>query len=86
MPEPWYLYMLLCVDNTIYTGVAKDLPKRLAKHAIGKGAKYMRSRLPFTLIHSETLPDHGSALKRELEVKSFPRKKKLALAKIDTPS
>ena len=67
-------------DGSIYTGICKDLDKRIAMHASGKGAKYVRAHLPFKLIYSEDQPDHTSALKRELQVKRLPRGKKLALA------
>ena len=43
--RPWYLYILECVDGSLYTGVAKDVEVRLRKHNSGKGARYTRSRI-----------------------------------------
>lgn len=79
MKMTYFVYMLLCADNTIYTGVARDVLQRLAKHRAGLGAKYTRGRGPFTLIYCEQQPCKGAALKREYEIKQFKRQQKLAL-------
>ncbi len=76
------LYVLKCCDGSLYTGIAKDLEARLAKHRLGIGAKYVRAHLPFELVYSETLPDKSTALKREIEIKSWPRKEKLVRLKL----
>ena len=73
------VYIVRCNDDTLYTGWTTDLPRRLATHNAGQGAKYTRSRLPVTLVYAETLPDRGEALKREVAIKRLPRSKKLAL-------
>lgn len=73
------LYILECKDKTLYTGITNDLPKRLKMHNTGKGAKYLRGRLPFKLVYTEKLPNKSSALKRELEVKKMKREEKSAL-------
>ena len=46
---PWYVYILRCGDGTLYTGVTDDVPRRLAAHRSGKGAKYTRGRGPLEL-------------------------------------
>jgi putative endonuclease len=71
------LYVLLCSDNTLYTGIAKDLESRLEMHRKGKGAKYMRSRLPFNVVYTEELPSRSAALKREAEIKKWSREEKI---------
>ena len=38
----YYIYILLCSDNTYYTGFTTDVEKRLEEHNLGKGAKYTR--------------------------------------------
>ena len=43
---PWYVYILRCGDGTLYTGITDDIPRRLAAHRAGKGAKYTRGRVP----------------------------------------
>ena len=63
---PYYLYILRCGDNSLYTGITTDVARRLAAHQSGKGAKYTRGRGPLTLVYQEELPDKPSALRREL--------------------
>ena len=76
---PYYLYILRCGDNSLYTGITTDVARRLAAHQSGKGAKYTRGRGPLTLVYQEELPDKPSALRRELAVKALTRDEKLVL-------
>lgn len=75
----WTVYILRCADDTLYTGITNDLPRRLALHESGKGAKYLRGRAPFTLAYTEDYSAKGEALKRELQIKALSRNDKLAL-------
>jgi putative endonuclease len=75
----WHVYIVRCADRTLYTGVAKDLPQRIAAHNDGRGAKYTRQRLPVKLVYFESAADRGAALRREWEIKSLPRAAKRAL-------
>jgi predicted GIY-YIG superfamily endonuclease len=75
----WQVYILRCVDGTLYTGITVDLEKRLAAHERGVAAKYTRHRRPVCLEYRETQPDRGSALKREAALKKMKRAEKLAL-------
>ena len=77
----WHLYLVRCADDTIYTGISIDVSARVTKHNSGKGAKYTSTRLPVSLIYSESLPDRVSAMKREFEVKRWGRKRKESLAR-----
>ena len=70
--EDWYVYVVRCSDDSLYTGVAKELGPRIDRHNAGKGAKYTRSRLPVTLVYSEAHPDRGAALRREMAIKQMP--------------
>ena len=79
MEKTWYLYILRCGDNTLYTGIAVDVDKRFAAHVQGKGAKYTRGRGPLELLYRETCGDHSQALRRELQVKAMTRSEKEAL-------
>lgn len=65
----YYIYILLCSDNTYYTGFTTDVEKRLSEHNSGKGAKYTRGRTPCKLVYTESFEDKSSALKREWEIK-----------------
>jgi putative endonuclease len=73
------LYILKCRDGSLYTGITNNLEKRLAVHTSGKGAKYVRARLPFLLVYTEDYPDKSGALKREIQVKKLTRREKLKL-------
>ncbi len=75
----WYVYMLRCGDDTLYTGITDDVEKRLAAHRAGKGAKYTRGRSPLELVYVEEQPDKSAALRREIAIKKLPRKEKLKL-------
>ncbi len=73
------LYILSCADKSLYTGIAKNLEKRLDMHRGGTGAKYVRGRLPFSVVYTEACKDRSSATKREMEIKKMSRKNKYLL-------
>lgn len=73
----WYVYILQCKDQTLYTGITNDLPARIRAHNSGTGAKYTRGRGPVTLLYSEALPSHAEALRREYAIKQLSRQQKL---------
>ena len=75
----WYVYLLRCGDGSLYTGATDNVPRRLAVHQAGKGAKYTRSRLPVELVYQEPCPDRSAAMRREAAIKRLPRNRKLAL-------
>ena len=72
----WELYILRCGDGTLYTGIARDVEKRLAAHRSGKGAKYTRGRGPLEIVYRERCVDQGEALRREYAVKQLTREEK----------
>jgi len=75
----WYLYIIRCRDNTLYTGITNNLKRRVQAHNSGNGCRYTKFRFPVKLVYSEQLPGKVEALKREAYIKSLPRKKKLEL-------
>lgn len=75
----WFVYMLRCADDSLYTGYTDSVERRLAVHRSGKGGKYTRSHLPVTLAYQEELPDKSAAMRREREIKRMTRQQKLAL-------
>jgi putative endonuclease len=78
--EPaWYVYLLECADGSLYTGIARNLMQRLAKHNAGLGAKYTRGRRPVSLIWSEPVSSRSHALEREYLIKQLKRQDKLKL-------
>lgn len=80
MESTWYLYILRCGDDTLYTGITTDVERRLEAHREGKGAKYTRGRGPLELIYREVCANHSEALKREFQIKALPRTEKEKLA------
>ena len=82
----WYLYILRCGDNTLYTGITVDVEKRFEAHSAGRGAKYTRGRGPLELVYRERCGTHSDALKREWIVKSMNRlQKEKMIEKADRP-
>ena len=75
----WHVYMVRCVDGSLYTGCTNDLARRIATHNAGKGARYTRSRLPVTVVWSVRVRDRSAALSREAKLKQLTRVAKLAL-------
>ena len=77
----WYVYILRCGDGTLYTGITDNVPRRLAVHRSGRGAKYTRGRGPLELVYTEQVPDKSAALKREIQIKRLRRAEKERLIK-----
>ena len=77
--KSWFVYILRCGDDTLYTGSTDDISRRLSAHNSGKGAKYTRGRGPLELVYSEELPTHSDALRREAAIKRLTRQQKLEL-------
>jgi len=78
----YYLYILKCADNTLYTGITVDLNRRIKEHNDSKlGAKYTRARRPVKLIYSKKFSNRSSASKEENRIKHLSREEKLELIK-----
>jgi putative endonuclease len=76
----YFIYIVECSDATLYTGITKDVTRRIAEHNNSdKGAKYTKIRRPVKLVYSESSKDRSSASKREMIIKKLPREKKLEL-------
>lgn len=75
----WFIYILLCRDGSLYTGIAKDVGKRLNEHQSGKGGAYTRSHPPIRIIHTEPAKNRSAALIREAEIKRWSRSKKIKI-------
>lgn len=75
----WHVYIVRCSDQSLYTGIAKDVAARIEKHNAGKGARYTRGRLPVELVYRELVGEHGAALRRELAIKRLRARDKRRL-------
>lgn len=81
---PYFVYILRTSGGTLYTGQTNNLEKRLAEHRQGKGkaSKYVRSFSSFELVFKEKYKSRSTAMKRELELKKWPKAKKENLVKV----
>jgi putative endonuclease len=75
----WWVYVLRCADDSLYTGVTTDPERRLAQHNAGIASKYTRARRPVAIVHREATVGHGAALSREAAIKKLSRLAKEAL-------
>ena len=79
LPSVHHVYIVRCADGTLYTGYAIDPSEREKAHNAGRGARYTSGRRPVQLVYSEVFESRGEALRRECELKRWPRSKKEAL-------
>ena len=78
----WYVYLLRCADDTLYTGITTDLFRRLRQHngELAGGAKYTRAKRPVQLVWSDRCASRSEASIREAWLKKLSRGEKLKLA------
>lgn len=75
--DRWYVYMVRCSDGTLYTGITKDIDKRIEAHNSGKkGARYTRSRRPVKLVYLEQVSSRSEAARLEYKYKKLPLSQK----------
>lgn len=79
--EKYYLYILECFDQTLYTGITTDLNRRIAEHNNNLGAKYTKGRGPVKLIYSQKFKNRSEATKEESRIKKLTRLQKMAIIK-----
>jgi len=77
--KPWYVYIVRCRDDRLYTGISNDVEKRVEKHNTGKGCRFTRYRYPVKLVYQEECGTKSEARKREIKVQRLTRNKKLEL-------
>ena len=75
----WQVYMILCSDDSLYTGITTDVARRLAQHAARRGARYFRARRPREIVYLESGHSRSSASRREALIKRLKRADKQAL-------
>lgn len=79
----YYLYILKCADNTLYTGITTDLKRRVEEHNTSKlGAKYTRARGPVSLVYSKEFTNRSMASTEEARIKKLSREEKLKMITI----
>jgi putative endonuclease len=79
----YFVYILKCNDQTLYTGITSDLERRVKEHNSSKlGAKYTKIRRPVELVYSKQFSDRSSAMIEEARIKKLSRKEKLDFFRI----
>jgi len=76
---PYFVYLLLCQDGSLYTGITTDVKRRFAEHQSGVGSHFTRAKKAERIVYTEPHASRSLAQKREAEIKKWPREKKLAL-------
>ena len=79
LAKNWFVYIIHCSDETLYTGITTDIERRYTQHATQQGAKYFRGRKPQKLVYQESGHDRSTASKREIEIKGLSRADKFQL-------
>ena len=77
----YFVYLIECGDGSIYTGITTDVERRFQEHKDGKGGHYTSVKKAVRVLYSESHKDRSGASKREAEIKSWTREKKLELVK-----
>ena len=78
----WFVYIVKCKNKALYTGITDNIERRIKEHNSKKGGYYTRAFGPVKLVWKEKKPNRSSAMKREIQIKRWPRVKKEALIKI----
>ena len=79
----WFVYILLCSDDSLYTGISNDPQQRFLDHKNGKGGRYTRLHKPTKIVYLEQCTSKPEALKRELQIKGWSRGKKIKILKLN---
>jgi len=82
----WYVYLLLCKDGSIYTGITQDVERRVKEHKTSQGGKYTKDSGAEELLYTEEFATRSEAHKREKQIKGWRREKKINLIKYGHPN
>lgn len=76
--DNWFVYIIRCANNTLYTGITTDLDRRLLEHQgkSGKGAKYLKGRGPLTMVWKTTVKNRSMASRLEHQIKQLSKEHK----------
>lgn len=78
--QTWFVYIVCCADNSLYTGITTDVDKRIQQHnSSNSGAKYTRSRRPVELVYVERADSRSFASRREYHLKKLSSRQKRIL-------
>ncbi len=77
--RPYWVYLLEMANGHIYVGYTSDVERRFEEHASGRGARTTRVFGARRILYQEVHQTRAAAMRREIEIKTWPRAKKLAL-------
>ena len=80
----WFIYIVQCSDESLYTGITTDISRRIKEHNTKKGAFYTQNKTPVKLVYHQSMANQSAARKREAVIKKLDRKQKLELIGIRT--
>ena len=72
----WFVYIIRCTDDSLYTGCTNHLIRRWHQHRQGTGARYLRAHPPESMVYMEETANRSEACKREYEIKQFSKEEK----------
>lgn len=81
----YYIYLILCENKSIYTGITDNIDRRFTEHKSGNGGWYTKIHRPKEILYTEKFSTKIEALKREKQIKGWRREKKLNLIKFGKP-
>lgn len=87
MASPWFVYLVRCNDDSLYTGISTDVERRLGDHGGNRGARRLKGRGPLRLVFAEAVGDHATALRIEFRLKRWRKadKERLVRGEIGLP-
>jgi len=80
--DHWFVYLLRCADDSLYTGITKDINRRCQQHDNGTASRYTRGRRPIALVYQESHASRSLALKREAAMKALSRREKESMIQL----
>ena len=76
----WFVYIIKCADETLYTGITTDIQRRLSEqNSSDKWAKYTKMRRPVEMVFSQVCEDRSQASKLEYKIKKYTKQQKLTI-------
>ncbi len=79
MNQLWRVYIILCENNSHYTGVSTDYLRRFKEHSTGKGAKFFRIAKPVKFLWVSEEMDKSKAFRLEAHLKSGTRSRRIEI-------
>ena len=82
MSSPWFVYILECANDRLYTGITTDVARRFREHATGRGAAFTRMNKPRRMLAFTSCPDRSQASRLEARIKRLPAADKRRLCRL----